>query len=207
MASSAEIVSHFHAVLQERLNRVPASAPEVRQEANAVLASLPEQTGVRQSKKAGGQTLPVVAWFEAALSGAQAGPEATIASAISPLAADLTWTFGYPPDPRWPTLGSSAGFADIIGKAGLLPADVVVGLTLLAPGTYYPLHAHPAVELYLVLSGNAEWTAGPITAVRPPGSLILHPTQVPHAMRTHDEPLLALFTWRGDIASPSVFVE
>ncbi|WP_413992405.1 dimethylsulfonioproprionate lyase family protein [Labrys okinawensis] len=205
-----QTLPRFCSALRERLGQLPESAPEVSGEAASVLALLPaEETRFRRPPGENWPAPPpVVAWLETALSQAQVGPEAALAAAVSAFASELVWTFGYPPDPRWPGLGSSVGFADIIGKSGLLAAaDLVVGLTLLAPHTYYPLHAHPAVELYLVLSGTAEWTAGPSVAIRPAGSLILHPAQLPHAMKTHDEPLLALFTWSGDIRSSSVFVE
>ena len=40
----------------------------------------------------------------------------------------------------------------------------------------------------------------------PPGALVLHPSGVVHAMRTHEEPLLAVYTWTGeDVRTPSVY--
>jgi hypothetical protein len=36
-----------------------------------------------------------------------------------------------------------------------------------------------------------------------PGSLVYHRAWRPHAMRTEDEPLLALFAWLGDLTVAS----
>jgi hypothetical protein len=72
----------------------------------------------------------------------------------------------------------------------------------MAPRTLYPNHFHSAVELYLVLGGRAEWRCGAEPwARRPPGAFILHPSRIGHAMRTLDEPLLALFAWHGILES------
>jgi quercetin dioxygenase-like cupin family protein len=81
------------------------------------------------------------------------------------------------------------------------------GFTLIAPHTHYPAHAHPAIELYLVIAGAATWGLGDAPAeIRPPGSVIVHPSGAPHAMTTGAEPLLALFTWRGDLATSPSYV-
>jgi hypothetical protein len=62
--------------------------------------------------------------------------------------------------------------------------------------------ALPAVELYLVLGGTAEWQRGDEPwRRRPPGAFILHPSRIGHAMRTLEEPLLALYAWHGVLES------
>lgn len=76
-----------------------------------------------------------------------------------------------------------------------------------APETIYPAHAHPAVELYHVVSGTALWTAGDILRRRVPGDFILHPSGVRHATRTQAQPLLAIYTWTGEVGTASRFVE
>jgi quercetin dioxygenase-like cupin family protein len=69
---------------------------------------------------------------------------------------------------------------------------------VLGPRVHYPAHHHAALELYVPLSGTARWQqgGGPY-ALRAPGSAIEHASNEPHAMRTDDEPLLALYCWRG----------
>lgn len=72
------------------------------------------------------------------------------------------------------------------------------GVTLIVSDSLYPVHYHPAIELYYVLSGTAEWTLEGKTALQKLGNFILHPANAVHAMRTGKEPLLAIYTWSGD---------
>ena len=45
----------------------------------------------------------------------------------------------------------------VVGRGGLEPrADVLIGISLLAPTVAYPEHRHPPEEVYLVLSPG-EW--------------------------------------------------
>ena len=82
--------------------------------------------------------------------------------------------------------------------------DFRFGVYFQNPGTWYPLHHHAAEELYLILSGTAEWTRDGIDGQpEPPGTLIHHAPHERHATRTLGEPLLALWVWLGDI-EPSV---
>ncbi len=53
------------------------------------------------------------------------------------------------------------GWVEIAGPEGTVVCDGFrFGLYLQAPETFYPAHCHEAEELYLVLSGTAEWQAG-----------------------------------------------
>jgi anti-sigma factor ChrR (cupin superfamily) len=111
--------------------------------------------------------------------------------------------------PQWPDLASRVAFAQIVGRRGLADDDSVhLGLTLMAPRTHYPLHAHPAIELYLVLAGAADWRVGGAPFVRQaPGAFVLHVSGIGHAMRTDAEPMLALYFWRGDLETSPVYVD
>src|SRR2546425_11101671 len=61
---------------------------------------------------------------------------------------------------------------------------------------YYPAHAHPAPEIYFVMSGTAEWTVGEETFTAEPGTAIYHPSQVLHRMvNTGTAPLRAVWFW------------
>ena len=85
---------------------------------------------------------------------------------------------------------------------------VRLGLTLMAPGTAYPAHAHPAVETSLVIAGTALWQAGTAApASRPPGAVIVHPSGIAHAMTTAAEPLLAAWSWTGDIRTAPHYLD
>ena len=61
-----------------------------------------------------------------------------------------------PPAPGQPDLSSAVAFSQIVGPGGFRRSDRLrLGLTLIAPGTHYPPHAHPAIETYLVIAGTA----------------------------------------------------
>jgi hypothetical protein len=78
------------------------------------------------------------------------------------------------------------------GRSGLeQPADVIVGLSVMAPGVTYPVHRHPPDELYLVLS-EGEWWREETGWFRPGiGGTVRNSPGVRHAMRSGDRPLLA----------------
>lgn len=129
-----------------------------------------------------------------------------IAAVLRPIAAALPWRYGYAARSDRPGLEAEMGWAEFVGPAAPFRSDeVCLGLTLIGPHTFYPPHRHPAVELYHVLTGTAEWSADGKAARQPPGAFILHQPNQIHAMRTGDQPLLALYTWTGDVVSPSVW--
>jgi len=131
-----------------------------------------------------------------------------IAGVLGRIGPDLPWRYGYAARPDQPGLEAAMGWAEIVGPAAPFRSDdVCFGLTLIGPDTHYLPHRHPAVELYHVLAGTAAWSAAGVTSLRPPGSLILHPANLVHAMRTGPEPLLALYSWTGDVVSPSVWAD
>ena len=136
---------------------------------------------------------------------------AGIAAALAALPTPLQWRYNYTPRPGSPEhtadLAERIGFAELIGPhAPLTAPGCRAGFTLMAPATFYPLHAHPAIELYLVISGHAQWTTPQAEQIVPPGEFVLHRTNQPHAMRTFAEPLLALYGWRGDIDTPPFYL-
>jgi len=134
-------------------------------------------------------------------------PACGIAASLAALSRPLPWRYGYPPRPDLADLAERIAFAELIGpRAPLAAPDCRVGFTLVAPETFYPLHAHPAIELYLVISGRAQWTTPQAARMVPPGDFVLHSANQPHAMRTFSEPLLALYGWRGDIDTPASYL-
>jgi hypothetical protein len=174
-------------------------------EAQALLPLWPPQAPAQRLDPA---ELPACAYLGAALELGRAGPEAAIAAAIAPLAPRLRWKYGYPPHLGYPGLEKRIAFTQVLGARAIWPSErMLLGFTLIAPHTNYPAHAHPAIELYLVVAGAAEWRIGEAPpAIRPPGSVIVHPSSAPHAMATRAEPLLALFTWRGDLETSPAYV-
>lgn len=106
-------------------------------------------------------------------------------------------------------IGSRLSFVELLGPDGMVYCGHCrLGLFLQMPDLCYPGHAHAANELYLVLSGTAEWqTNGSEPTPQPPGSFIHHPSGHWHAMNTRSEPLLAIWAWTGDIGFDSYSME
>lgn len=145
--------------------------------------------------------------LDAALAAAADFDLAAAAWALAPIKRKLPWAYHYEARSADEDLAKRIAFAELIGPDGpLMAPDIRVGFTLMAPRTFYPLHAHPAVELYWVMSGHAEWTTPNREQITPPGRFVLHRSNEPHAMRTFDEPLLALWVWTGDIDTPSAYI-
>jgi quercetin dioxygenase-like cupin family protein len=92
----------------------------------------------------------------------------------------------------------------LIGPGGLIDHPRLrAGLFVQVENAYYPLHCHAAAETYILLQGHADWTAGKTTASFGPGAVIHHPPFIPHALRTRDQPVVALWRWGGDISVES----
>ena len=91
----------------------------------------------------------------------------------------------------------------IIGPQGMITDErFKFGVYLQTPEAFYPAHRHKAEELYFVLSGNALWQKDDADFVPvASGDLIRHAPYQPHAMRTRDEPLLALWAWTGNLSN------
>ncbi len=143
--------------------------------------------------------LPVCRHWDAALALAEGETATALAAALRPLAGALAWI----QNPNY--TAENYGYADVVSPRGLVASDeIALGVLLLAPGLTYPPHAHPALEVYCVVGGDAEWRRGdgPWTR-RSPGSLIHHAPGEVHATRTGRQPLLALYLWRGHLDTPA----
>jgi mannose-6-phosphate isomerase-like protein (cupin superfamily) len=134
------------------------------------------------------------------------GTVADVLGAFRPLFAALPWRYGYEPRADMPGLDNAMAWAEFVGPLAPFRSDkVCLGITAIGPNTRYHEHCHPAVESYYVLSGTARWTAAGVTHEREPGWFTLHPSNIVHAMETGDEPLVAAYTWTGDVETPSSF--
>ncbi len=122
-------------------------------------------------------------------------------------AAGLAWRQTYSASDLGAAFLDRYGWTELAGLRGPVASErLAAGFLLLGPRTEYPRHSHEAAEIYLPLSGTAQWQRGDEPWIsRPPGDLVHHPHWMPHAMRTDADPLLALYLWRGgDLAQKSV---
>jgi hypothetical protein len=156
--------------------------------------------------RAGQGRLPVCRFWQAATSGG-----APLLGPLARLAPELGWVQNpnYVARPPSPDFLDNYGYAVLAGPGGLVASEALaLGLLLLGPRTHYPTHRHPAVEVYVVAGGEAEWRRGEDTWRRePPGAVIRHDSMVPHATRTLAEPLLAVYLWQGDLATHARIVD
>lgn len=137
-------------------------------------------------------------WLDAALAAAPPETEG-LRDALAPVTATAEWREG--PRPGAPA-GFDGGYAYValVGPDGQIPSsECRLGLYLQRPGLHYPPHAHDAEELYLIVSGTADWQAGDRRFKAVPGQLIHHAPAMPHVMATGEVPLLAIWAWLGDI--------
>lgn len=140
------------------------------------------------------------------LSKAQASGVAAIVGSLMPVYRELPWVYHYPRSPD-DDVSAKIAFAELIGPDGpLMAPGCRVGFTVMADQTLYPMHCHFAVELYLVIIGNARWYTPNSDRMVPPRELVLHRSSEPHAMQTFEEPLLALWGWTGNIDAPATYL-
>lgn len=187
-------------VLSGRATMTDAIGTEARQ---ILEVDIPEQTCTFPES-----TFPITSFIGDAL---KHGTRITrpLLDILAPALPYLPWKYNYEPREDMPDLGQKMAWGEIIGpEAPFVCNSFCLGFTLIAPHSDYPAHFHPATELYYVLSGTAEWTLNGQSSLKPPGSFILHPSNVVHAMRTDDEPMLALYTWSGpDVVTLSKYTD
>jgi hypothetical protein len=184
----------------------PGTAASVQDFARLVRSIEPAPTVGPASESPG--RLAVCRFWDAALLAASGAPDPLVA-ALNTLGPWLWWAQNpnyrrRPPDARFL---DNYGYAVIAGPADGPPAltldrRLALGVLLLGPGAHYPLHAHPAAEVYYTLTPGGQWWRddGP-WRTEPPGTAIHHAPNVRHATRAGASPLLAVYLWRGDLAT------
>jgi hypothetical protein len=183
-------------------------APPIAEELEKALALLAEVDFTRASEEhLRASAHPVIQQLRQSELGSVDPATQAIFQAFLPWLDALPWRYSYAPRPDAPDIGNRMAWAELVGPiAPFSSRKVCLGLTALGPRLLYPLHTHPAVESYLVISGTSAWTAAGQTRKCPPGTLILHPSNIVHAMETDDEPLLAAYAWTGDVETLSAYV-
>jgi hypothetical protein len=130
-----------------------------------------------------------------------------LAAAIAAVDGDLKWMQSPTYSDHLLGEGFSAnyGWAEIIGPNGFFAGDdVLLGLLMLGPDRHYPDHYHPAPELYWPLTSESFWSRdGKPFAAKAQGEIIWHPSMALHATITNATPLLAVWCWTRDTATPA----
>jgi mannose-6-phosphate isomerase-like protein (cupin superfamily) len=126
--------------------------------------------------------------------------------ALTAAAPGLAWRRSYSESQVGAAFLADYGWTELVGLTGPVSATTLAcGVLVLGPGTTYPLHHHEADEIYVPLSGVADWRHGSEAFTpRQPGEVIHHASGVSHAMRTGASPLVALYLWQSrDLAQKS----
>ena len=142
--------------------------------------------------------LPVLSFLPAVLETAHEQSEHIIQTLVS-LSPKLAWGQTYSKEDFGPDFLERYGWTELIGQRGPIPSDqIACGFLLLGPQVVYPRHSHEAQEVYIPMTtetlwqrNNQEWTQGAAGKPRH------HASWEWHAMRTANQPLLALYLWRG----------
>jgi len=169
------------------------------QAAGPFLAEWPQVGPMRAVEPA---QLPVCRWLDGMA-------DAGVMGAVKAAAGRLQWRQTYGAADFGADFLQGYGWAEFIGLRGPVPSErIACGVLLLGPGVVYPAHAHQAEEVYLPISGVAQWQRGDAPFARVPvGQAVHHLPWMAHAMRVDTAPLAALYLWRGgDLAARSVIL-
>lgn len=137
--------------------------------------------------------------------------DADVAAALAAIADDLRWlqSKAYSDQVLGTGFMDNYGWCELVGSEGFFAGDDFrLGLLMLGPGRHYRDHYHPAPELYWPLTGPSEWKMGAGGfETRAAGGTIWHIPWKVHATATLDKPLLAVWCWTRDVATPAKLVE
>lgn len=144
------------------------------------------------------QPLPCLAHL-ARIAAAAPPPGRALAALLRDHGRDMRWGQTYTAADFGQRFIDNYGWLELFGTRGLFVNDRMAGgFLILGPGIEYPDHHHVAEELYIPLTGGTGWRMGDGPwRLRAAGEIIHHASNVSHAMRTGDEPLLAFYLWRG----------
>lgn len=201
-----ERVAHLIHAIRAYYQSLPIGDAAVRREVDHALATAAR---LEPAAPAGARVnVGAVKHLPGALEAARRGPGHAVADAIQAAADDLLWYYGYKPRPGERDLSQDIAFCEILGPTtgSFRSMDTRLGFTLIGPRTHYPAHSHPATELYHLLAGPSTWIKAAVPSRKEPSDFILHPSGVSHAMETQDSSLLSIYSWSGDILSPSTYL-
>jgi quercetin dioxygenase-like cupin family protein len=184
--------------LAEAAMRHASSADEpVRVATERIFAAL--QTPSGEAGEAGAARLPVYRHLPMALENARSrqGALGDLADAFAVIEPQLHWKIRAGAETRGESFLNGHANATIVGSEGLeIRRDVRIGVSLMAPQMRYPDHRHPPEEIYIAMS-RGEWRQASNPWHEPGiGNLVYNPPNIVHAMRSADQPLLAVwFLW------------
>lgn len=177
-------------------------------EVEAMIAALNRATLVFRPKPT--SKIPVSRQFKRTLRFGVSPKGQGIANLLLPFADTLSWQQNpnYVVDPTMQDFLQKYGHIEIVGPNGYAQTDDVrAGVMLLAADAHYPMHDHPASELYFVVSGHGYFKPeGKPWRSSPAGQFIFHQPYQPHAIETRTKSMLAFYLWHGDVVTEAKIV-
>lgn len=152
--------------------------------------------------------LPVLRGLAGALA-ETAKLDGELAAALAAMVDYFSWRQARYSDPRLESdFNANLVWCEIIGPHGFFPGeDFLLGLLFLSERRHYPDHHHPAPELYWPLTAGTQWRQGETGfEAKSAGDVIWHRPNVAHATKTGAAPMLAVWCWPRDIATPAKMV-
>ncbi len=122
---------------------------------------------------------------------------------ITPYMDHLSWHYsGYEDGGISADVALRMQTVELIGADGMIDDPTCrVGLFAQTANTDYIIRTHSAEELFVQIAGEAEWyKQGTPYTMRHPGDRMHHASYQPHASRTINSGLLAVWVWAGDLA-------
>ncbi len=156
------------------------------------------------------QQAPVCRYLNPLLTTSCEAKLGALVSAIKALGPNLLWKVNQNYRQIFPEhFFENEAFCEIIGPGGLLKnQNIRVGLLLLGEEVEYPAHKHEATEWYHVINGTGLWQQGDSEyQLREPGSALFHSEWETHAMRCNSQPVLALWSWSGQLGAEAIASE
>lgn len=170
-----------------------ASSPETHVASRRVFSALRRRAGPAGSVTP--RRIDVCRFIEPALARVDANaPLAEIRLCLAAIEPNLRWERRPKADPANQPFYDGHANAKLIGPDGLEQRDdVLVGVSLMAPGITYVDHDHPPEEVYLALTPG-EWCNEDMDWTDPGvGGTIYNRRGVKHTMRSGADPFLALW--------------
>ncbi len=143
-------------------------------------------------------SLPVLFWMSAVVA-ATHKKAGFLVDMLASVADQLAWGQTYSVDDFGSGFLEKYGWTELIGLRGPIASErIACGFLMLGPGIKYPQHSHEAEEVYVPLTEPSFWMrAEEDWELRKPCRPIYHASRTPHAIRTENVPLLAIYFWRG----------
>jgi hypothetical protein len=187
-------LSHFYdctqrVLLAQAVDKAPAMLATHR-----IFGALAETQGALTAPLPA--TIAPCSHFGVAIRNAQQGPPpiASLAAAFLALSPTLVWKQRQGANAVGEPFASGHANTVVAGQSGLeVRDDVIVGASLVAPGINYPEHKHAPEEMYIVLS-EGDWYNEEAGWYTPGiGEVVYHRPWLRHAMRSAEQPLLAVW--------------